>query len=208
MNDLTDRKRNLYATLGVDRSADSGAIRKSYRKLARKYHPDVNPGDSAAEERFKEISQAYSVLSDAEKKRHYDEFGEVSLEPSFDPEAVRRARESFGAHFGGGAPGGRGFGSTEEPNFGDPDDLLGRIFAHRGGRARARAPIRGADLETTIELEFLDVARGGERQISFTRPSRGGQPKRERLNVQIPPGVADGDRIRLAGKGGDRKSVV
>jgi curved DNA-binding protein len=203
MNDRTDRQRDLYATLGVDRSADSEAIRKSYRKLARKYHPDVNPGDSTTEERFKEISQAYSVLSDAEKRRNYDEFGEVSLESSFDPEAVRRARESFGTHFGGGAAGGRPYGSTEEFHFGDPDDLLGRIFGHREGRARARSPIRGADLETTIELEFLDAARGGERQISFTRPSKGGRPKRERLNVRIPPGVADGDRIRLAGKGGE-----
>jgi curved DNA-binding protein len=206
MNDRTGRRSDLYAMLGVDRSADSETIRNRYRKLARKYHPDVNPGDSSAEERFKEISKAYSVLSDAEKRRNYDEFGEVSLESSFDPDAMRRARENFGAHFGGGAPGGPGYGSTEDFHFGDPDDLFGRIFAQRGGRARARPPIRGADLETTIELEFLDVARGGERQISFTRPSKRGRPKRERLKVQIPPGVADGDRIRLSGKGGESPS--
>lgn len=202
MNDRTDRQRDLYATLGVDRGADSETIRKSYRKLARKYHPDVNPGDTAAEEHFKEISQAYSVLSDAEKRRNYDEFGEISLESGFDPEAVRRARESFGAHFGGGAPRASAYGA-EEFHFGDLDDLFGRVFSRREGRARARPPVRGVDLQTTIELEFLDAARGGERQLSFTRPSKGGRPKRERLTVRIPPGVADGGRIRLAGKGGE-----
>ena len=202
MNDRTDRQRDLYATLDVDRSADSGTIRKSYRRLARKYHPDVKPGDSAAEARFKEISKAYSVLSDAEKRRNYDEFGVVSLESGFDPEAARRARESFGTQFGGGAPGGPAYGSTEEFHFGETDDLFGRIFAHRGGRARTRSAVRGADLETSIELEFLDAARGGERQLSFSPPSKGGRSKRERLKVRIPPGVADGDRIRLANKGG------
>ena len=203
MNHRTDRHGDLYATLGVDRGADPDTIRKSYRKLARQYHPDVNPGDSAAEARFKEISQAYSVLSDAERKRNYDEFGEVSLESGFDPEAVRRAREGFGAHFGGATPGGRGYGNTEEFSFGDLDGLFGGIFGRREGRPRARPRVRGVDLETTIELEFLEAARGGERQLTFTRSSKGGQPKQERLKVQIPPGVTDGSRIRLADKGGE-----
>ena len=87
----------LQAVAVVARDADADTIRKAYRKLAREHHPDVNPGDDAAEERFKEISQAYSVLSDAERRSHYDEFGDVSLEGGFDPEAARRARDAFGA---------------------------------------------------------------------------------------------------------------
>ena len=202
MTDRKDGRSDLYATLGVDRDVGPEALRKAYRKLARQHHPDVNPGDTAAEARFKEISQAYAVLSDADKRRNYDEFGQISLESGFDPEAARRARESFGAHFGGGAPGGVGHDRAEEFHFGNLDDLFGRIFTGRGGPRPAPGPRRGVDLETEIELEFLDAARGGERAISFARPAADGRPQRQRVNVRIPPGVADGGRIRLAGKGG------
>jgi DnaJ-class molecular chaperone len=196
MSDRTDQ--DLYATLGVDKSADADAIRKAYRVLARQYHPDVNPGDDAAEERFKEISAAYSVLSDAEKRRNYDEFGQISLESGFDPEAARRARESFGARFGTGGGGASHFGSGGEFSFGDLDDMFGRLFSRREGPGRPR---RGADLEASLELDFLAAARGGEHQLSFSRPAADGSVRTERLTVRIPAGVADGGRIRLAGKG-------
>ena len=99
---------DLYETLGVARDADVDAIRKAYRKLARKYHPDLNPGDKAAEERFKEISRAWEVLEDPERRRNYDEFGAISLEAGYDAEKAREAREAFGSRFGGARPGAAG----------------------------------------------------------------------------------------------------
>jgi DnaJ-class molecular chaperone len=193
-------KKNLYDILGVARDADADTIRKAYRKLAREHHPDVNPGDDEAEERFKEISQAYSVLSDAEKRSQYDEFGEAALEGGFDAGAARRAREAFGARFGGP----EFEGSAGEFHFGDLDDLLGGVFS-RFGRdgGRPPRPRRGRDLEASITLEFLDAARGGEHRLSLARPSAEGGVAQEQITVRTPAGVRDGGRIRLAGKGGE-----
>jgi DnaJ-class molecular chaperone len=197
-------KQNLYEILGVPRDADAKAIKKAYRKLARQYHPDVNPGDAAAEERFKRISEANAVLSDPEKRRNYDEFGEVSLEGGFDADAARRAREAFGARFGTGgrAEGFPGFGGESFGfDFGNLEDLLGRSFGGRGrGRGQARR-FRGEDIQASLELDFLEAARGGEKRLTITRPSASGAPVTETVTVRIPPGVADGGRIRLPQKG-------
>jgi len=183
--------RDLYAVLGVPREADDGVIRKAYRSLARRHHPDVNPGDREAEERFKEISEAYAVLSDPEKRRDYDEFGEVSLEAGFDREAARRMRETFGARFGG-APGGAG---GERFQFGDIDDLLAGFFGGRGGRAPGQGfALRGPDVEAELELDFLEAARGTEKRLRLAHDS---------VTVRIPPGVDEGGRIRIPGKGGE-----
>lgn len=212
---MAEKRRDLYQVLGVPRDADADTIRKAYRKLARQYHPDVNPGDREAESKFKEVSEAYSVLSDPEKRRNYDEFGDVSLEGGFDPEQARRAREAFGRRFGGGAAGGpRGFGAggfgaggfegAETFEFGDLEDLLGRAFGGRargGGRGRRRGGLPGQDVEATLELDFVEAARGGEKRISLARPTPEGGQKTETVTVRIPPGVADGGRIRLPGKG-------
>lgn len=201
MDSNTGRRvaKNLYEILGVVRDADADTLRKAYRKLARQYHPDVNPGDTAAEERFKEISQAYSVLSDSERRGQYDEFGDAALEGGFDADAARRARESFGARFGAG-----GGGSFEHPagdfSFGNLDDLFGGAFSGFGG-ATAR-PARGHDLHASITLDFLDAVRGSEQRVSLARPGDGGASTQETLSVRTPPGVRDGGRIRLAGKGG------
>lgn len=197
-------ERDLYAVLGVARSADEGAIRKAYRQLARRYHPDVNPGDRAAEDRFKEISHAYDVLSDPEKRRDYDEFGDVSLQGGFDAEQARRARDAFAARFGRGGPQEfQGFGpGSEQTGAGGLDDLLGDLFSGRGFRG-ARRERKGADLEAELELDFVDAARGGEQRISIARPTRDGSVRHESVTVRIPPGVADGGRIRLRGKGGE-----
>jgi len=205
-------KKNPYEILGVAPNADADTLRKAYRKLARLYHPDVNPGDTAAEERFKEISQAYAVLSDAEKRSQYDEFGEAALNGGFDPAAARRAREAYGAQFRGGGFGGGGGGGahdfTGEFSFGDLDDLLGGAFGRGRGRStRRRRPTRGPDLNASISLDFLDAARGGEQPVSIARPTADGTAVQERLTVRIPPGVADGGRIRLAGKGGTIEGV-
>lgn len=202
---MPPEKRDLYQVLGVARDVDAEALRKAYRKLARRHHPDVNPGDEAAEERFKEISQAYDVLSDPVKRRNYDEFGEVSLQGGFDAEQARRAREAFGARFGGEPGQGAGgfeFRSGEPFEFGDLDDLLGRFgFGGRGGRGGRAGGRRGPDLEATLELDFLEAAKGGEKRLSLQLVGEDGRPRMQTLTVRIPPGVGDGGRIRLRGKG-------
>ncbi len=184
----------------MPREAESEAIRKAYRHLARQYHPDVNPGDQAAEDRFKQVSEAYSVLSDDQRRRDYDEFGEVSLESGFDREAAQRAREAFGARFGaGGEPGFAG----EAYSYGDLDDMLSHLFgrAGRGGGEAAGFALRGADLESELELEFLEAARGTQKQLALARPDAQGGVVRENVTVRIPPGVDSGGRIRVPGKG-------
>ena len=127
--------RDYYAALGVDKKASQADIKKAFRKLAREHHPDVNKGDSASEKRFKEVSEANEVLSDPEKRRNYDEFGQISLDSGFDAEAARRAKASFGRRFGGAGSGGFGGGFAEDFSFGDLDDMFGRIFTRRGGGA-------------------------------------------------------------------------
>lgn len=195
---MAAKRRDPYAVLGVARDADADAIKTAYRKLARKFHPDVNQGDNKAEDRFKEISEAYAVLEDAEKRALYDEFGDISLEAGFDANAARAARRFGGAGAGPGAGG---------PEFAfDLDDLLGGMFGGGRGRGAGRrraAAFRGDDMEIALELEFLEAARGTTKQISVARPDANGQPQLERVTVRIPPGVDEGGRIRLAGKGAE-----
>ena len=190
---MPERKKDLYELLGVARDADADAMRKAYRKLAKKNHPDANPGDKKAEERFKEIARAYDALSDPDKRKAYDEFGDLSLQAGFDAEAARRAQGGFGQRFGGAQGPGTPF---EFGDIGDTDELLGRFFG--GGRGRAR----GADVEAELELDFLEAVRGGEKKLTLAVSAARGAVRSETVTVRIPPGVADGGRIRLAGKGG------
>lgn len=201
------KREDLYHALGVPRDATDEAIKKAYRKLARKLHPDVNPGDRTAEDRFKVVSEAYSVLSDPAKRKAYDEFGEISLEAGFDADAARRARDEFGARFGaaGSARASQAEGFEESFSFGNLDDLMGDVFARRGWERASsrRGPRRGVDVEAVLDLDLAEAARGGEKRLTITRPGAAGEPLSETVTVRIPAGVADGGRIRIPGKGGE-----
>lgn len=180
--------KDLYGILGVQRGASEDEIRSSYRKLARKYHPDVNPNDPKAEDRFKEVAFAYDVLSDAEKRARYDEFGMAGLAEGFDPEQARAyARWSQGAHR---SPFRESFAEDL-----DLEDLLSGFFSGRRGgpgfEAR-RGPRRGRDAHGSLSVDFLDAVRGGEVRLQY---------EGRNLRVRIPPGADDGTRIRMAGQG-------
>src|SRR5689334_13919612 len=191
---------DFYEILGVPRDASQEEIQRAYRKLARSYHPDVNH-DPAAEDRFKDISEAYNVLSDPQTRRRYDAFGPDfrQVPEDVDPETWRRARAGAGAGAGGarGRPGGGRTvyttGDTGDLGI-DIDDLLGGLF---GGRGRGRGPIPGADQEAEISLTVEEAYHGVRRTITIE-----GIDGPRTLDVTIPPGVISGQRIRLAGQGG------
>jgi len=186
---MAAHRKDAYETLGVSRDADADTIRKAYRKLARELHPDVNPDNAEAENRFKEVSEAYAKLSDPDKRRDYDEFGDVAFQPGFDPKQARRARSAHG-----------GF---QEFEFGGIDDLFSDLFGRGGQGARGPMRRRGATLEATLDLDFLEAARGGEQKFQISRPTASGGNRSESVSVRIPAGVADGGKIRLRGKGGE-----
>ena len=188
-----------YETLGVPQTASVEDIRKAYKRLARKYHPDLNPGDTKAEARFKNISAAYEVLSDPERRRHFDEFGEASLQAGFAADRARGARGRFSSRFG--APGAEGSG--EGHGFGGIEDLLRGFRARGGGQAGARFRMDGADVEASMSLAFVEAVKGGERRIGIARPRADGSRVEEEISVRIPAGVTDGGRLRIPGKGGE-----
>lgn len=183
---------DLYAELGVPRGADVDEIRSAYLKLAREFHPDVNPNNPSAEERFKRVSAAYDVLSDPEKRKLYDEFGTAGLADGFGPEQARAYRRwSEGARH---SPGSEGFfrgGSLE--------DLFGDLF----GAEHRELPRRGADVEGEISVDFASAIRGEEVHVQLRKPTALGEaPAETSLRVRLPTGTNDGSRIRLAGQGG------
>ncbi len=147
-------KRDYYEVLGIEKGADDATIKKAYRTLAKKYHPDMNPGDKNAEERFKEVNEAYAVLSDPQKKSQYDQFGHAAFEQG-------------GA--GAGGFGGNGFGFGD---FGDLGDLFGSFFGGGfGGNSGARrnAPQRGEDIGANVTISFEEAAFGVKKDISYNR---------------------------------------
>src|ERR671924_1981671 len=152
--------RNFYDILGVNRSASAEEIRKAYRKLARKYHPDINPGNKEAENRFKEIAMAYDALSDPDKRKLYDEFGEAGLASGFDAEKARSYRQwQQQSSSAGGAY------EFNADDFGDLFGDLGGMF-RQGPRAQA-GPMRGQDIESSMEIDFLDAVRGFQTAITL-----------------------------------------
>ena len=184
--------KDYFQVLGVDRSVDADGIKRAFRKLARQYHPDVNPGDASAEERFKEISEAYEVLSDADKRKRYEQFGQYWNQAG---------------GMGGGAPG-MDVDFGRYGNFDDfINDLLGRFGGPGGspgfqgggfpgggfprGAQASRSPVN-LDAEAAVGVTFTEAYRGGERTLSVNN---------ERVQVRIPAGVKNGSRLRLKGKG-------
>lgn len=201
--------RDLYKVLGVPRDATADAIKKAYRKLARDLHPDRNPNNKQAEERFKDVAHANEVLSDAKKRALYDEFGEVGLREGFDVEQARRYSNwqqsgggssyasSFEDIFGGrqGNAAGGGF------SFNIEDLLRGRgvedIFSG-AGRSRGRRPTKGVDQQASISVTFAESIRGAEKELLLQRP---GDNASKPIRVRIPPGVSDGGKLRLKEQG-------
>lgn len=183
-----------YKVLGVAKNADSAAIRKAYKKLARQWHPDVNK-EPRAEGKFKEVNAAYDILGDEEKRKLYDEFGDVSTRPGFDASQARAWKHGGGGGGFGGFGGGGGFGGV------DMEDLLGSLFGGgggpQGGFAGATRPRRGPDQQAEIRVDFLTTVLGGEQAVSLRRPDG----SVETLRVPIPPGANDGGRVRLKGQG-------
>src|SRR5262245_52685287 len=226
------KDKDLYAILGLSKGASADQIRKAYRKLARKYHPDLNPGNKEAEERFKDLSLANDVLSDDKKRALYDEFGMAGLQAGFDPAQAREYKrwaesgqgfsfrggenaEGFGFEFPRGAR--RAGSARDDRGFAD---ILNEMF---GGAAEEAEHRGGQDIEYPIEVDFMDALRGTKTAVTIRRPTpcstcagtgrvgrracttcggTGMVETREKLNVKIPPGVTDGSRVRVAGKGG------
>ena len=174
-------KRDYYEVLGVQKGASDDEIKKAFRKLAIKYHPDKNPGDKEAEAKFKEANEAYGVLSDKTKRARYDQFGHAGV-----------GGAGGGNPFGGGAGGFNFNGQNFNFDFGGGglDDILGSIFGFGGGFRGAR---RGRDYRTSVTIDFKDAIFGVTKEVSVDG---------EQVKLKIPAGIYDGQQIRLSGKGG------
>ncbi|MGB3052153.1 MAG: DnaJ C-terminal domain-containing protein [Polyangiales bacterium] len=194
--------RDFYTVLGVSRDASPAEIKKAYRQLAKELHPDRNPDNKEAEERFKDVSGAYTVLSDPEKRKLYDEFGEMGLREGFDPESYQAATQGaagfggfdFGDIFGAAARGQRAGGQGGHFEF-NLEDLLGGAGAGRGGYVRV--PRKGADLRSEVTVDFREAVLGCTKELSL-RSEEGDRT----LKVRIPAGVRNQGNIRLRGQGG------
>jgi curved DNA-binding protein len=206
--------KDYYSTLGVAKTATEKEIKQAFRKLARKHHPDVNPGDKAAEGRFKELNEAYEVLGDPVKRKKYDELGSnwrAYEQGGAQPPPGGARPGGWSANFGGQAPGG-GYRTMSEEEmremFGDADpfsDFFHTFFGGaasgeeagrrtRGGRGRAARP--GRDVEQEIELNLEDVYQGTTRRLAITYDGHA-----RTVDVRIPAGVGEGSRVRVAGEG-------
>jgi DnaJ-class molecular chaperone len=171
-----------YDVLGVERTASLEDIRTAYRRLAKKLHPDLNPGNREAEERFKEVASAYDILSDKEKRQRYDD-GEI------DATGAERPRQRYYKDFAS-QPDQPYANSSGFADFADTDDILSEFLRQQ---AHARANARGPDLSYRLPVEFLDAVNGGTMRLNL--------PEGGTLDVRIPPGIVDGQTLRLRGKG-------
>ena len=227
---VNENKKDLYEVLGLKKGASEADIKKAYKKLARKLHPDLNPGNKRAEEAFKAVNEANEVLSDPEKRARYDEFGFAGLEPGFDPDLARQYSRGGGVHWDAGAQTGRGgfdyddlsdlFGGMFDRGFGSGgfDDGFGSGFR----TARRSAPRRGESFRTQLELRFEEAVFGCTKDIRIEHLEPCGQcggsgqsaggtcslckgkgkiKKRRTIHVTVPAGADDGQTLKLAGQG-------
>jgi DnaJ-class molecular chaperone len=182
---------DLYSVLGVAKTASAGDITKAYRKLAKKLHPDLNPGDKAAEDRFKQISHAYSILKDPDQRGKYDR-GEI------DASGQERPQQHYYREYAGGPEGARYHSNAGYEDIGAFSDLFGDMFrgggaGMRGGRGGRQFNMRGQDAQYRLDISFLDAVNGTKQRITL--------PDGGTLDVAIPPGVSEGQVLRLKGKG-------
>jgi DnaJ-class molecular chaperone len=191
-------KKDFYETLGVSRDASAGEIKKAYRKLAKKYHPDINPNNKRAESHFKNVNEAYGVLSNQDKRRNYDMGGQNPFDMG--GHGHPGAQGHPGGHGGpGGAP--RGGFDYAEYAAGSMDDIFGDVFGRMsGGHGGGHQPVKGRDTEYDFDLTFHQALQGTEVELTL-RKGRG----TERVKVTIPAGSSDGTRIRVIGKGSPGK---
>jgi curved DNA-binding protein len=192
---------DYYKILGVEKNASEDDIKKAYRKLAMKFHPDRNPGNKQAEEKFKKLSEAYAVLSDSEKRKQYDNFGSDAFQQRYTQEDIFRnfdfndILKEFGFNMGGRGSrsyGGRSRTFTFGQGGGDPfADLFG------GGQGYGQQmPQKGQDLEYNLSISLEESVFGAEKKISLQKENRV-----EEINIKIPPGISSGKKLRLSGKG-------
>ena len=212
-------KRDYYDVLGIDRNADEKTIKKAYRKLAKKYHPDTNAGNPDAADKFKEVNEAYDILSDPKKKKMYDQFGHAAFEAGADPGA-----DAGAGGFGGFQSGGNGSYQEFHFNGENMDDIFGDIFGNMfhcshgggfhsgfggsgfhsgsgfGGFHQQDFPQKGSNVKASINVTFDEAAFGADKRISLSSPD-GSSGAPQTLQVHIPAGIDTGKSIRLKGKG-------
>lgn len=200
-------EKDFYAVLGVPKTADAAAIKKAYRTLARTHHPDANGGDPASEKNFKEVGEAYSVLSDAEKRQQYDAVRAMRSGARFTagsgaPGGGAGFEDLFGGMFGAGAPGGRTRTSNRRSSAGSAefDDLLSDLLGQQGGFSggSTRGPEKGGDLAATAKVSLAQALQGTEVSVVVADPGSGTRT----VHARLPAGVRDGQKVRVRGKGG------
>ena len=184
--------KDLYAILGVPENADASTIKKAYRKLARQNHPDATGGDKKKTERFKDVGDAYSVLSDAKKRQEYDRLRQAPVGADGMPQGFDA--DAFSQIFGDYRMGGRGGGGGASAGFGDFGDLFSTLFGGAGPVGQPRGRGRGSDMQAAIEVSFREAVLGTRRSL---RAGSG-----QTVEVNVPAGVESGARLRVPGQGG------
>lgn len=191
-------KEDFYSILKVPRTASADEVKKAYRKLAMKYHPDQNPGDKTAEDMFKKVSEAYEVLSDPQKRKMYDQFGHAGSQQAGGFRPGQNPFEGFPGFESGGFGGAHYSTESAHDLF---NEIFGDIFGGGGRRRRAQArPQKGADLKYTQTISLEEAAKGTEKRVSFIR-IRNNKEESASLSVSIPAGVREGQRLKLKAEG-------